>query len=162
MTIKKIKNTNEDEAQAYICSWCLQNNLIPVAIPNGFNLSSAFSLFKKYGLSVKELQNLNAKQITLLKREGLLTGMPDLMIFGVASGKMPVLFMENKVKNNKPSEIQLATHDWLRSLGFTVEVSENSVDAIQKIKNYFQPLLVQIINKIYIGLRKKILKKCVR
>jgi hypothetical protein len=159
MTVKKIKNTNEDEAQAYICSWCWQNNLVPVAIPNGFNLGSAFSLFKKYGLPVKELQNLNAKQITLLKREGLLTGMPDLMIFGVASGKIPVLFMENKVKNNKPSEIQLATHDWLRSLGFTVEVSKNSVDAIQKIKNYFQPLLVQIINKIYIGLRKKILRK---
>lgn len=159
MAIKKIKETNEDEAQAYICSWCLQNNLVPAAIPNGFNLGGVMSVFKKYGLPVSELKSINAKQIMLLKKEGLLTGMPDLMIFGCANGKIPLLFMENKVKNNKPSEIQLATHEWLRSLGFTVEVSKNSIDAIQKIKNYFQPSLVQKINILYIELRKKILKK---
>lgn len=157
--IKKNKETNEDEAQAYICSWCYQNNLVPVAIPNGFNLGGVMSLFKKNGLSVKELQAVNAKQIMLLKKEGLHTGLPDLMIFGFASGKIPLLFMENKVKNNKPSEIQLACHAWLRSLGFTVEVSENSIDAIKKIKNYFQPSLVQKINMLYIELRKKILAK---
>jgi hypothetical protein len=42
--------------------------------------------------------------------------------------------MENKVKGNKPSEIQIACHEWLRSIDFTVEVSKDSIDAIQKIK----------------------------
>jgi hypothetical protein len=159
MAVKKIKETNEDKAQAYICSWCYQNNLVPAAITNGFNLGGTISLLKKYGFPTSEMKAINAKQITLLKKEGLHTGMPDLMIFGLAGGKIPLLFMENKVKNNKPSEIQLACHAWLRSLGFTVEVSKNSIDAIQKIKNYFQPSLVQKINMLYIELRKKILAK---
>ena len=67
--IKKIKDTNEDAAQTYICSWCLQNNLIPVAVPNGFNLSGVIGLFKVNGLSIKALNEINAKQIKLLKKK---------------------------------------------------------------------------------------------
>lgn len=156
--IKKIKNINEDEAQAYICSWCLQNNLIPCAITNGVNLGGFISLFKKHGLPVGEMKAVNAKQIALLKKEGLLTGMPDLMIFGFTNEKIPLLFMENKVKNNSPSEIQKATHDWLRSLGFTVQVSKNSIDAIQKIKCYFGQES-QPANAEYMVTRKHILTK---
>lgn len=158
MVIKKIKETKEDEAQAYICSWCLQNNLIPVAVPNGFNLSAAMAVFKKYGLSTKELQGINAKQIMLLKKEGMHVGFPDLIIFGISLDKKNVLFMENKVKNNKPSELQIACHDWLRSLGFSVEVSKNSIDAIQKIKKYFGQL-DQKENALYAWIRKNILAK---
>jgi len=153
--LKKIKNTNEDEAQVHICSWCLQNNLIPVAVPNGFNLNGVIGIFKKNGLSVKELQAINAKQIKLLKKEGLHTGFPDLIIFGLPN----ILFMENKVKNNKPSEIQLACHAWLRSLGFVVEVSENSIDAIKKIRSFFAKNIEQNDNKKYLELRKEILNK---
>ena len=135
--IKKIKNAKEDEAQAHICSWCLQNNLIPVAVPNGFNLGAVASIFKDNGLSLKVLNGINAKQIKLLKKEGLHTGFPDMIIFGKSLDKKNILFMENKVKNNKPSEIQLACHAWLRSLGFAVEVSKDSIDGIKKIEKYF-------------------------
>lgn len=152
--LKKIKNTSEDEAQAYICSWCLQNNLIPVAVPNGFNLGGVMGIFKKNGLSVKELHAINAKQIKLLKKEGLHTGFPDLIVFGNPT----ILFMENKVKNNKPSEIQIACHAWLRSLGFTVEVSQNSIDAIKKIKDFFG-VENQFENQKYLNVRKNILNK---
>ena len=156
--IKKIKDTKEDQAQAHIVSWCLQNGLVPVAISNGFNLGAAMMLFKKYGLPTKELQGLNAKQIILLKKEGLHTGFPDMLIVGASLDKQNILFMENKVKNNTPSEIQLACHIWLRAIGFTVEVSKNSIDAIQKIKKFFGEL-EQPENKLYLQIRKEILQK---
>ena len=156
--LKKIKDTKEDEAQAYICSWCLQNNLIPVAVPNGFNLGGVMNLFKTHGLSLAVLSGINAKQIKLLKKEGLHTGFPDMLIIGNSLDKKNILLMENKVKNNAPSEIQLACHAWLRDIGFTVEVSKNSVDAIQKIRNFFgaagQPENVE-----YLQIRTEILNK---
>lgn len=158
MTIKKIKDTKEDEAQAHICSWCLQNNLVPVAVPNGFNLGGVASLFKTYGLSMAALNGINAKQIKLLKKEGLHTGFPDLIIFGRSIDGKNILFMENKVKGNKPSEVQIACHEWLRTIDFTVEVSKNSVDAIQKIKKYFG-VREQKENALYIWVRKNILDK---
>lgn len=158
MAIKKIKDTKEDEAQKYICSWCLQNGLVPVSVANGFNLGAAIGIFKKNGLSVKELQALNAKQMLLLKQEGLHTGFPDLLIFGFSPNGKNLLFMENKVKNNTPSEIQLACHAWLRAIDFTVEVSKNSVDAIQKIKSFFG-VTEQKENIEYLQIRKDILNK---
>ena len=108
MRIKHISQASEDTAQAHICSWCLQNGLIPVAVPNGFNLNVTISIFKKYGLPTKELAALNSKQIKLLKKEGMHTGFPDLIIFGVRSDGLNLLFMENKVKNNTPSPMLLA------------------------------------------------------
>jgi hypothetical protein len=158
MTIKKIKSTNEDQAQAYICSWCLQNNLIPVAVPNGFNLGGVATLFKAHGLSMAALNGINAKQIKLLKKEGLHTGFPDLIIFGRSGNGKNILFMENKVKGNKPSEIQIACHEWLRSIDFTVEVSKDSIDAIQKIKKYFGTS-EQKENVLYAWIRRNILEK---
>ena len=76
---------------------------------------------RKYGVGTSELQAQNAKQIALLKKEGLHVGFPDLMIFGEKKGKGTILFMENKVKGNKTSPYQNACGDWLRSLGFTVK-----------------------------------------
>lgn len=157
--VKRVSDTSEDQAQAHICSWCLQNGLVPVAIPNGFNLGGAMSLFKKYGISTKELQGINAKQMQLLKKEGLHTGFPDLMIFGESKNGIHLIFMENKVKRNKPSEIQMLCHNWLRGLGFRVEVSYNSIDAISKIKDYFDIKSTQAFGSSYIQSRTKLLKK---
>lgn len=145
--IKTIKKMKEDESQALIVSWCLQNNLVPVAVPNGFNLNAAMPILKKYGLPTSELAALNAKQIALLKKEGLHTGFPDLMIFGHPN----ILFMENKVKNNKPTQEQLMCHEWLRNLGFDVMISTDAADAIKKIRNYFEKN--QLINHKYIQKR---------
>ena len=136
MTIKKIKDMDENEEQAVICSWCWQNGLVPVAVPNGFNLNSSIGLLRMYGLSASAIKTKNAIQIAKLKKEGLHTGFPDLIIFG-EHPKQNILFVENKVKNNKPSEIQLLCHKWLRELGYTVEISTDSRDAIAKIKKYF-------------------------
>ena len=156
--IKKINNSSEDEAQSFICSWCWQNNLVPVAVPNGVNLSGAIGIFKANGLSTKALSAINAKQMKLLIKEGLHTGFPDMMVFGQSRDGLNILFMENKVKNNKPSEIQIACHWWLRSLGFVVEVSSNSIDAIIRIKNFFHGE-TQEDNIRYLITRKEILNK---
>lgn len=154
--IKKIKDTKEDESQKYICSWCWQNGLIPVGNQNGVNLGGVISLFKANGLSVQALKGINAKQIALLKKEGMHVGFPDMSVFGNSINGQNMLLLENKVKNNKPSEIQLACHAWLRAIGFTVEVSKNSIDAIQKIKNFFGTI-EQPENIEYLQIRKEIL-----
>lgn len=156
MAIKKVKDMNENEEQVVICQWCKQNNLIAVAVPNGFNLNASAQIMRKYGLSSKELATQNAIQMRMLKREGLHVGFCDLMIFGEKDGRGQVLYMENKVKNNKPSPYQLACHEWLRELGFVVEVSKNSIDAIAKIKAFFG-LSEQAINKKYIEKRKSLI-----
>ena len=41
MAVKRIKDMDENQEQALIVSWCLQNDLIPVAVPNGFNLGGS-------------------------------------------------------------------------------------------------------------------------
>lgn len=160
MTIKKIKDMNENEEQAVIVSWCLQNGLVAVAVPNGFNLNSSVGLLRMYGLPASAIKTKNAIQIAKLKKEGLHVGFPDLMIFGeTRCGRPTILFMENKVKNNKPSDAQLLCHEWLRELGYTVEISTDSKDAISKIKNYFSDELKQNICENYIKKRLEFFKR---
>lgn len=160
MAIKKIKDMNENEEQAVIVSWCLQNGLVAVAVPNGFNLNSSIGLLRMYGLPASAIKTKNAIQIAQLKKEGLHVGFPDIMIFGETTcGRPSILFMENKVKNNKPSEMQLLCHEWLRNLGFTVEISTDSKDAISKIKEYFDDKLSQRICNDYISKRLEFFKR---
>ena len=127
MVARKIKDMDENQEQALIVSWCLQNDLIPVAVPNGFNLGGSIQLMRMYGLPTSQIKTQNAIQMRLLKKEGLHVGFPDMMI-----------------------------HEWLRSLGYTVEVSTDAKDAIQKIRNYFDEVVRQIENEEYIKERKKI------
>lgn len=152
--IKTIKKMKEDEAQKLIVSWCIQNNLVPVAVPNGFNLSAAFSILKNNGISTTALTAQNAKQIVNLKKEGLHTGFPDLMVFGTVQSSYKILFVENKVKNNKPSPEQIMCHTWLKQMGFDVIVTKNASDGIMQIKSFFGAN-AQIVNQNYILERKK-------
>ena len=158
MTVKKISNMKEDESQQYIVSWCLQHSLVAVAVPNGMNLSSAVGIMRKYGVGTSELKAQNAKQIALLKKEGLHVGFPDLMIFGEKKGKGTILFMENKVKGNKTSPYQNACGDWLRSLGFEVMTSTSSANAIWQIAEFFNHE-DQPENEKYLKERQKISKQ---
>lgn len=160
MAIKRIKDMDENQEQALIVSWCLQNDLIPVAVPNGFNLGGSLQLMRMYGLPTSQIKAQNAIQMKMLKKEGLHTGFPDMMIFGRRNAYEhgDILFLENKVKNNKPSEYQLACHEWLRSLGFTVEVSKDATHAINLIKDYFGEEVRQNENIIYLAERRKIME----
>lgn len=166
MSVKKVSDMKEDESQKYIVSWCLQHDLIAVAVPNGMNLSSAVGIMRKYGVGTTELKAQNAKQIALLKKEGLHVGFPDIMIFGFKNGIGKVLFMENKVKGNKTSPYQDACGEWLSELGFDVMTSTSSQNAIWQIAEYFN-YNDQEVNKSYLKKRQKISlslkekKKCV-
>ena len=158
MAVKRIKDMDENQEQALIVSWCLQNDLIPVAVPNGFNLGGSLQLMRMYGLPTSQIKTQNAIQMKMLKKEGLHTGFPDMMIFGRRNAYEhgDILFLENKVKNNKPSEYQLACHEWLRSLGFIVEVSKDAKDAIEKIRCFFNDEIRQKENEKYIDTRRQI------
>ena len=151
----------EDESQAYICSWCLQNKLIPVAVPNGVNLGAFMKMLRSFGVGDKEMKAINAKQMIMLKKEGLHTGFPDMFVVGNKAGSGAILFVENKVKGGKPSDLQLACHQWLRNLGFCVEVSESSVDAIKKIRSFFGAY-PQYLNHSYIEARREIITEAKR
>lgn len=158
MTIKRVKNMTENEEQAAIVSWCRQNGLVAVAVPNGFNLNSAVGFMRANGIGVSAVRTQNAIQMKQLKREGLHTGFPDLIIFGQNHEGFPdILFMENKVKNNKPSDVQVLCHEWLEALGFCVVVSKNSIDAIKKIRKHFGD--DQIANRIYLEKRAELFKR---
>lgn len=167
MSVKKVSDMKEDESQKYIVSWCLQHDLIAVAVPNGMNLSSAVGIMRKFGVGTTELKAQNAKQIALLKKEGLHVGFPDLMIFGEKKGKGAILFMENKVKGNKTSPYQDACGEWLTSLGFDVMTSTSSANAIWQIAEYFNHE-DQFVNKKYLKKRQEVSaqlkekKKCVQ
>lgn len=131
--IKKISNMDENTEQKYICSWCIQHGLVPVAVVNGFNLNGMIKWARMNGLSEKPIKTNNAIQLKQLKAEGLHTGMPDMIIY--SDDKM--CYLENKVKGNTTSEAQKKCHEWLSKIGYTVLVSSSSVDAITQLKKFF-------------------------
>lgn len=161
MKTRRINDLNENEMQTLYVSFCLQNNLIPVAIPNGFNLSGAYSILRKNGISTKELGALNAKQIRLLKKEGLHTGFPDLMVFGRCKkgDEVQILFVENKIKGNTTSKEQKACHKWLSDCGFNVIVPHGLDEAIAFTTTFFELTETkdfQVENIMYILDRKSV------
>lgn len=69
---------------------------------------------------------------------GLCAGMPDLM-FCVQRGGHGALFIELKVKDNKPSAAQREIHHRLRMAGYQVAVVWDSVDeVIEVIEEYLR------------------------
>lgn len=149
--IKKISDLNEHESQKLITSWCLQNNIVPVAIPNGMNLNAFTPILKSLGISENNIKTKNAITIKSMIAEGMHVGICDMILF--SDKKM--LFVENKVKNNKPSDLQVACHSWLKNLGYDVLITKNASDAIKQIKEYFGEE-ENLLCKNYLQERKKI------
>lgn len=85
------------------------------AIPNGGR--------RHYGTAVK------------LKREGVKSGLPDLFL-PVSRNKYHGLFIELKVKKNKPSGNQLIWHLALKKLGYKVNVCYGFEETIKVLKQY--------------------------
>ena len=72
-----------------------------------------------------------------LKAEGLKPGVPDLFLPVARNGKHG-LFIELKVKPNKPSEAQLCWLADLDQLGYDAVVCYSADDAISEIENYLK------------------------
>ncbi len=78
-----------------------------------------------------------AKRWNILKAEGAMLGMPDLIIC-IPSGAYHALFIEMKTSKGKLSENQVICHQLLESAGYRVKVCRSLDDFIQAIHNYLE------------------------
>lgn len=72
-----------------------------------------------------------------LKAEGVRSGVPDMML-AMPRGKYCGLFIEHKIKPNKPSEDQLAFIEHLFMQGYQVVVSYSYDETVNSICSYLQ------------------------
>ena len=70
-----------------------------------------------------------------LKAEGVRPGVPDMML-AMPRGKYCGLFVEHKIKPNKPSEEQLAFIEHLFMQGYQVVVSYSYDETVKFIRGY--------------------------
>ena len=78
----------------------------------------------------------NIRQASRDKAMGIRAGVPDLFIAEPVHGYHG-LFVELKVKPNKPTEKQERMIDWLRLRGFRVKVSYSFEEFCEAVKDYF-------------------------
>lgn len=121
------KTTEHAEQAAVIAWWGLACKAYKLpayalfAIPNGAVLAGD--------------AGRRAMQMSRLKGEGLRVGMLDLML-AVPSGSDSGLFIEMKIKPNKPSDEQIEIGDFLESRGYAVGVCYSAVEAIALITGH--------------------------
>ncbi|MCK5236436.1 MAG: VRR-NUC domain-containing protein [Deltaproteobacteria bacterium] len=72
-----------------------------------------------------------------LKAEGVKAGVPDLNL-AVARGGYHGLYIEMKVKPNKPTKKQLEWHEMLREQGYRVEVCYGWEEGVAVLKGYLK------------------------
>lgn len=77
-----------------------------------------------------------------LKREGLRSGIPDLVL-AVPRTIAPGLYIEMKVKGNTTSDSQDEVITYLRKVGYIVEVCYGATEAMEAIRRYL--VLVPIV-----------------
>lgn len=78
-----------------------------------------------------------AKRWNILKREGAMLGMPDLIIC-MSSGAYHALFIEMKTSKGKLSENQIACHALLESAGYCVKVCRSFDDFRNAVNTYLE------------------------
>jgi hypothetical protein len=112
----KMKNQESKLQQACVTWFRLQYpNKIIFAIPNG--------------------GNRNVITATILKREGVLKGIPDLFI-AEPNNNYSGLFIEMKHGKNKPSKEQIDIMDKLRERGYKVELCYSFDTFVEMVKKY--------------------------
>lgn len=77
----------------------------------------------------------NPKTAAILKREGVLSGVPDVCL-AVARNPYHGLYLELKVKGNKPTENQLAVMAALKEQGYCCEVVYSTEEFKEVITKY--------------------------
>lgn len=71
----------------------------------------------------------------MLKAEGVVAGVPDLFI-AHPTPKYSGLFVEMKIKPNKPSNAQVDAMDRLRNVGYKVEVCYSFDEFVRCVTDY--------------------------
>lgn len=90
---------------------------VSVHVPNGATLSGD--------------RQSRARQMANLKRDGLMVGFPDLMVFNTRGA---VGFMEVKTPTGKLSQNQSQVQSWMERDGFKYAVVRSKDDARETIK----------------------------
>ncbi len=78
-----------------------------------------------------------AKRWNILKKEGAMLGMPDLIIC-IPSDKYHALFIEMKTSKGVLSDSQKSTHKILEDSGYCVKVCRSLDEFIQSVHNYLE------------------------
>jgi hypothetical protein len=78
-----------------------------------------------------------AKRWNILKREGAMLGIPDLIIC-MPSGAYHGLFIEMKTSKGKLSENQIACHAQLQSAGYCVKVCRSFDEFMNAVNTYLE------------------------
>lgn len=117
-TTRKIESPEHDMQKAFF-EWLNlvhpEEDEVTFAVPNGVRCSKS--------------------QAVKLKAEGLKAGIPDVFM-GVPRGTFPGLFIEFKIKPNKPSEAQKSKIASFKSRGYRCEVIYNIDDAMNLVNEY--------------------------
>lgn len=122
MPITPVAHTpNEHEEQAHLFAWAAMAQgehpelRMLFAVPNGGHRHPAVA--------------------AQLKAEGVQAGVPDVFL-AVARGRFHGLFVELKVKPNKPTALQLEWIERLRYYGYAAVVCYGAQEAINAVKAY--------------------------
>ena len=108
-----MKNFSEHTEQVNVVNWARKQRIFILSVPNGFKSS--------------------AKACVMMKQEGLLSGVPDL-IACFPNGK--AVFLEMKIQGGVVSIEQKKVHKQLQELGFDVYVCWSCFDAVKNLKKY--------------------------
>ena len=110
----------EHEEQVLVIEYCDLKNITVFAIPNGSNKSKASA--------------------NKFKKEGLRSGVPDLMIPVARQGAFG-LFIKMKRSKSTPSQLSDNQRKWIKILdseGYAVHICNGFEDAKIVIDNYFK------------------------
>lgn len=108
-----VNNFSEHTEQVNLVNWARKQGIFIFSVPNGFKSS--------------------AKACVMMKQEGLLSGVPDL-IACFPNGK--AVFLEMKVQGGVVSIEQKKVHKQLQELGFDVYVCWSCFEAVKFLKKY--------------------------
>ena len=127
--MRRLKPSEHQEQAAVIGFWrlaCKTYGLpeyVLFSIPNGAHLAGD--------------SRLRAIKMANLKKAGLRPGIPDLFL-AVPKHVFPGLFVEMKVKPNKPSTEQAKVIADLKAASYVVSVCYSADEAIKTIKDYLK------------------------
>lgn len=114
---------NEHDAQKIVVAWFRktypQLSLVFFAIPNGGSRNPVVG--KK------------------LKEEGVLAGVPDLLLAVPRNGRAGLFLEMKKARTGRVRPEQKAVHEALREQGYAVEVAYGHEQAITFIADYLEP-----------------------
>jgi len=116
---------SEHQEQSIFVEWCRVGGIAVSSVPNGFFVP----------VKTQSDRNRLNGQIKKLKREGMSSGFPDLMVF--LENKLLLIEMKN-AKGGTVSKEQKEWHKILDKLGFPVFIAAGADQAIKHVGSHIK------------------------